>query len=167
MSNSKPHNPPLAEGTGSAAPSDAATERKMLVPLWIKIFGWIFMVLGIASFVLPMAAPVLDKPAAYEIFGLHHQGAPFDPMALAISAIILSLAASAYGLLFGKSWGLAACMVTGYGGVAICLGTMAHSVASQGTLTIRLELLLQVPYLVKLHKIKPLWISGARAHREA
>lgn len=166
MNNSKPHTPPMAEVADSVATSDAAIERRKLVPRWIKIFGWIFMVMGIAIFVLPIAAP-LGKPATYEIFGLHHQGAPFDPMALTISAIILSLAASAYGLLFGRSWGLTACLVTGYVGVAICLGTMAHSVTSQGSLAIRLELLLQIPYLVKLHKIRPLWLSGARSRREA
>jgi hypothetical protein len=78
-------------------------------------------------------------------------------VAIAISAIIISLAVSAYGLLFGKSWGLNTCLVTGYGGAAICLGTMAYSNFSGNSLTIRLELLVHVPYLMKLHKIKPLW----------
>lgn len=118
------------------------------------------MAMGVAVPLLAIAIAALGQPATYEMFGLRHHGSPFHPMALLISAIILSLAVSAYGLLFGKLWGLNACLLTGYGGVAICLGTMAYSVA-QGSLTIRLELLVQVPYLMKLHKIRPLWLSNA------
>lgn len=160
MSPSNPYTPPSAAVAEPPVAADAAIDRKKLVPLWIKIFGWLFMAMGVAVPLLAIAIAALGQPATYEMFGLRHHGSPFHPMALLISAIILSLAISAYGLLFGKSWGLNACLVTGYGGVAICLGTMAYSVA-QGSLTIRLELLVQVPYLMKLHKIRPLWLSRA------
>jgi hypothetical protein len=140
--------------------TEAEKNRKKLIPLWIKIFGWIFIVMGIAVPFLFMVAPFVSQPATYEIFGLSHQGSPFDPMALLIAAIIFSLAISAYGLLFGKPWGLNACLITGYGGVLICLGTMAYSLIAIGTLTIRLELIAQIPYLLKLHTVKPLWLSN-------
>jgi hypothetical protein len=109
---------------------------------------------------LAIVAAASGQPASYEIFGLRYHGSPFHPIALTICAIILSLAASAYGLLFGKSWGVNACMATGYGGVVICLGTMAYAI-SQGSFTFRLELAAQVPYLIRLHKIKSLWPSAA------
>jgi hypothetical protein len=163
MSQSNPYTPPSALITDCSA-TEVVTSRKQLIPLWIKIFGWLFMAMGVAVPLLAVVMAALGQPASYEMFGLRHQGSPFHPMALLISTIILSLAVSAYGLLFGRSWGLNACLVTGYGGVAICLGTMAYSLFSQGSLTIRLELLLQVPYLLKLHKIKPLWLTtGQRA----
>lgn len=95
------------------------TNRKKLIPLWIKIFGWLFIIMGAAIPLLPLVTSLLKQPATYEIFGLSYVGSPFHPMALLISAIILSLSISAYGLLFGKPWGLKACLITGYGGVII------------------------------------------------
>jgi hypothetical protein len=167
MNHVNPYTPPSAAVDSALASSDATVQRRKLVPLWIKIFGWIFIVMGVAVPVLAVVIPLLKQPASYEMFGLRHHGSPFDPMALFISAIILSLAASAYGLLFGKPWGVNACLATGYGGVAICLATMIYSVVSQGSLTIRLELLVQIPYLLKLHKIKPLWLSGGVGQPQA
>lgn len=146
----------IAEISGNA---DSTDTRRKLIPRWIKVFGWIFMVMGAVIPVLTIVAAVIGQPASYEMFGLQYRGSPFHPMALLISAIILSLAVSAYGLLFGKSWGLNACLVTGYGGVAICLGTMVYAI-SQGSFNLRLEPLVHIPYLMKLHKIKPLWLSA-------
>lgn len=140
--------------------TEAEIARKKLIPMWIKVFGWIFILMGIAVPILPIAAPILGQPATYEIFGLRYVGSPFHPMALLISAIVLSLSVSAYGLLFGKPWGLKACLATGYGGLIICLATMAYSVVALSVLTIRLELIAQIPYLLKLHKVRPLWLGN-------
>jgi hypothetical protein len=159
MTSPNPYAPPSAAVADVPGNADLPVTRKRLVPLWIKIFGWIFMVMGAVIPVLGIVAVALGQPASYEIFGLRYHGSPLHPMALAICAIILSLAVSAYGLLFGKSWGLNACLATGYGGVVICLGTMAYSI-SQGSFTLRLELLVHALYLIRLHKIKPLWPSA-------
>ena len=161
MSSPNPYNPPLAE-VGELASGDSAVDRKKLIPLWIKIFGWVFMVMGAGVLVMAIVAVAIDQPASYDIFGLHYRGSPLDPIALLISAIILSLAVSAYGLLFARPWGLNACLVTGYGGVAICLGTTAYSAISHGSFSLRLEPLVQVPYLLKLHRIRPLWLRSER-----
>lgn len=160
QSNPNPYAAPAAVVADISGNAESAVTRKTLIPLWIKVFGWIFMVMGAVIPLLTIVAAVLGQPASYEIFGLKYRGSPFHPMALVISAIFLSLALSAYGLLFGKSWGLNACLFTGYGGAAICLGTTVYSV-SQGSLNLRLELLVHVPYLMKLHKIKPLWPSAS------
>ncbi len=140
--------------------TEAERIRKKLIPIWIKVFGGIFIVMGVAVPILPIVTPLLGQPATYEMFGLRYVGSPFHPMALLISAIILSLSVSAYGLLFGKRWGLKACLATGYGGLIICLGTMAYSLAALSVLTLRLELIAQIPYLLKLHKVRPLWLGN-------
>jgi hypothetical protein len=156
MNQSNPYIPPSAE-LAAITETDVKASRQALVPRWIKVFGWLFIAMGVAVPIVDVVVATIGQPASYSLFGLHHYGSPFHPVAIAISAIIISLAVSAYGLLFGKSWGLNTCLVTGYGGAAICLGTMAYSNFSGNSLTIRLELLVHVPYLMKLHKIKPLW----------
>jgi uncharacterized membrane protein len=160
--NPNPYAAPSSEVTDRLGQDVTPITRKRLVPLWIKIFGWIFMLMGVAVPIIAIAATVMGEPASYEIFGLQYRGTPFHPMALLISTIIWSLAVSAYGLLFGKSWGLQACLVTGYMGVAICIGTTVYAI-TQGSLMLRLELLLQIPYLIKLHKIQSQWpLASAR-----
>ena len=112
--------------------------------------------MGIAIILIPFIAPFFSIPAKYEIFGLSSQGSPFAPMALLISAIILSHSISAYGLLFGKDWGLIACLITGHIAIAICIFSMLTSVTT-GVINLRLELVLLIPYVLKLRKIKDEW----------
>ncbi len=139
--------------------TEAEKNRRKLVPLWIKIFGWLFILMGVAVPLMPFVTSIFDRPVNYEIFGLSHNGSPFHSMAITISLIILSLSASAYGLLFGKSWGVKACLITGYAGVVICLTSMAYSLIFLSSLSIRLELIIQFLYILKLRKIEPLWIE--------
>ena len=141
--------------------SEAELRRRALVPLWIKIFGWLFLLMGAAVPILPITTAVSGNPASYQILGLSYVGSPYHPMALLISGIVLALAVSAYGLLFGKPWGLKACLITGYGGVALAVATMAYSLFALNTLTLRLELIAQIPYLIKLNELKPLWSEPA------
>ena len=157
MENAGPYQPPVADLNTSCPPAKTPGERKRLVPTWIKVFGWLFIIMGASIPVLPILAHQLGQPASYTMFGLSYVGSPFHPMALLISAIILSLAVSAYGLLFGRSWGLKACLATGYLGVAICIFTTLYAIFVLGSFTLRLEFLIQIPYLMRLHKIKPYW----------
>jgi hypothetical protein len=136
--------------------SDIVINRKKLIPLWIKIFGWIFIVMGVSIILIPFITPFFSIPVTYELFGLSSQGSPFAPMALLISAIILSHSISAYGLLFGRDWGLIACLITGHIAIAICIFSMLTSVTS-GAVNLRLELILLIPYVLKLRKIKKQW----------
>jgi hypothetical protein len=149
--------PPNAELRTPTVVARTPEDRKRLVPTWTKVFGWLFIIMGVSVPVLAIVVPILDEPANYAMFGLSFRGSPFHPMALLISAIILSLAISAYGLLFGRSWGLNACLGTGYLGVAICFFSTCYGIFALGILSIRLELLVQVPYLMRLHQIRPHW----------
>lgn len=157
MDTAGPYQPPAADVGAVMVPVGTREERKRLVPTWIKVFGWLFIIMGASLPVLPIMTMSLDVPASYTLFGLSFVGSPFHPMALLIQALILSLAVSAYGLLFGRSWGLKACLATGYLGVAICAFTTLYAIFVMGSFTLRLEFLIQIPYLMRLHAMKPSW----------
>ncbi len=134
--------------------SEIEIKRKARVPLWIKIFGWIFIVMSVAVPILMIFSSVTGQPGNFYIFGLSYTGSAFHPMALLICTIILFLGVSAFGLLFGKSWGVNACLANGYIGILICVAVMFYT----GFSSIRLEPLIQIFYLVKLHKIRKAWV---------
>ena len=138
----------------------AENTRKKLVPIWIKTIGWIFILTGVAVPILQIVAQLDGRPTTHAIFGLSYEGSPLHPMSLLISAIVLSFSVSAYGLLFDKSWGLKACLATGYGGLIICLAAMAYSLFALNFLLFRLELIVLTPYLMRLHKLRPFWLQN-------
>ncbi len=130
------------------------------IPKWIKVFGWLFIVFAIATPLIPFILKVLGQPtASYGIFGLSYHGSPFSPMALLISSIFIALGVSAFGLLFNKSWGINACLAMAYISAAICIFSMVYPLinripSSNIALNFRLELILLIPYIKWLHKVK-------------
>ncbi len=134
---------------------DIITYRKTLIPRWIKFFGWLFIIMASTIPFLWAIYPFLEvsQPPVFAIFGIYAAGPPYFFGALIVQAIIAFMGISAYGLLFGKSWGVVACLINGYLGLAICLFVMVMS----GFSSLQLEPLLQIPYLVRLHKIRILW----------
>ncbi len=139
--------------------NDKPQTRRSLIPLWIKIFGWLFIVMGTLVPFIYIGSLIFGYTSSYTIFGLEYEGNATAFMPLIISIVMFINGLCAFGLLFGKDWGLSACIVFGYVGVALCLGTMLFEVFfhSNGNLVIRLELIFQIPYLIKLHKLKAHW----------
>jgi hypothetical protein len=127
--------------------------RKELIPKWIKVFGWIFIVLGVVAPILFISSLIFGFSTSYMMFGLEYEGTAFSLMPLIICSIILVNGVCAYGLLFGKDWGLLACIIYGYIGLAITIGTMFFG----SGFIIRLEPIAQIPYLIKLHKLRSCW----------
>ncbi|NGN98856.1 hypothetical protein G5S52_14740 [Grimontia sp. S25] len=133
--------------------------RRGLVPLWMKIFGWIFISLGvIAAIILLLSFLVDDFEVNFDFLGLTYSGSEVTPKLLLIVSISMFFAVSAFGLVRGKSWGLMTCIANGFLGLVICGYVMAMSL-SEGTIYIRFEPIVQVIYLIKLFKIKSQWMD--------
>jgi len=128
-------------------------KRKSLLPKWIKFFGWLFIIISVLIPINIILTPFLDLEMSYEIFGLVYVGSGFDLMALVIQLLIIFTGFSAYSLLFGKEWGVNICLINGYLGLVLCITSMILS----GFTMFRLEPIIQIPYLIKLHKIKKDW----------
>lgn len=132
---------------------DIKQQRKSLVPKWIKFFGWIFILLGSVAPLLYIASAIFSFQASYELYGLSYNGNAYSIIPLIICVLASLTGVSAYGLLFAKNWGLMSCLVMGYVGLTITVLSMFIT----PDIMIRLEPLIQIPYLIKLHKIKSQW----------
>ncbi|MEI6945777.1 hypothetical protein V9K67_01170 [Paraflavisolibacter sp. H34] len=70
---------------------------------------------------------------------------------------------TAWGLWTGKDWAITFGLVDALAGIVLCTAVMFlfPLIPSLGnTFTLRLELLVLVPYLLQLQKMKPLWIRS-------
>jgi hypothetical protein len=128
-------------------------QRKKLLPKWIKFFGWLFIIMGALVPFLYIASAIFGFSASYSMFGLSYEGGALSLMPLLISIVIFINGLCAFGLLFSKDWGLTACLVYGYIGLFITIFTMLIS----PELVIHFEPLIQIPYLIKLHKLRSEW----------
>ena len=147
-----PYKAPEAE-TASSAPT--ATTRKQLVPIWIKVFGWFFMVVAALMAPYMIWSIIAGTDIEMELFGVSYAGPAANPYAFIVFALFAFLGFTAYGLLFGKDWGVTGCLVNGYLGLGICILTM---ILSGGT-NIRAEPIVHFFYLRRLHKIRKPWIT--------
>lgn len=136
---------------------DKVAKRKALIPVWIKVFGWLFIVMGAVAPLFYFGSLVFGFSVSYAVFGLEYEGSALAVMPSLIALLILVSGICAYGLLFGEGWGLNACIIFGYVGLALTIGSMVFGSAFTDDIIIRFEPLVQIPYLVKLHKIKPSW----------
>lgn len=136
-----------------SSPVPEVLSRKGMVPLWIKIFGWIFIALAVLSIPIMVWAVAAGQPVSFQLFGLNYAGPALKPGAFAMVALNLFMGITAYGLIFRKDWGVVGAMSNGYVGLAICVITM---IISGGT-NIRVEPIIQLFYLRRLQKIQGQW----------
>lgn len=129
------------------------SRRKSLIPTWIKVIGWLFIIMGAVLPLFHFYVIFTGGIGTYMMFGWSYQGPPLAMMAMFISALILINACCAYGLLFAKDWGLTACILFGYVGLLLAIMSMFFA----DGIKIALEPLVQIPYLIRLHKIKAYW----------
>lgn len=102
---------------------------------------------------LYLSSAIFGFSATYGMFGFNYHGSALAIMPLFISTLIFINGLCAFGLLFGKAWGLNACLIYGYIGASLTIISMFSATG----ILIRLELLIFIPYLIKLHKIKGKW----------
>jgi hypothetical protein len=129
--------------------------RKELLPWWIKIFAWIFVVFGaIAPFAL--IAGLLHYAFQLSILGLE-TNEPLSITGIVIISIFAFKGITAYGLIAEKSWAVKCGIVDAIVGIVICLLTMMVPSINHSGSSLRGELILLIPYLIKMFKIKDDW----------
>ena len=134
--------------------------RRALLPWWMKVFIWIFMVMG-ALGILVFIAGLSGFHAELSLYGLmSNDSTSFTGIVITILFFIKGLVA--YGLWAEKDWAINLGYVDAITGILFCLYMMlgVRFFHPDAGFTFRLELLLIVPYLIKLRQLHPEWDKG-------
>ncbi|WP_338375261.1 hypothetical protein [uncultured Flavobacterium sp.] len=133
--------------------------RRKLLPWWIKIFCWIFMLFGLLSLVCLILGFTNIKPAL-AFYGFE-TNEPFSLNGLIVISVGLLKGITAFALWFEKDFGIKIGKIDAIIGIALCIISMVVLPFIQDgfNVTIRLELALLIPFLIKLNKIQKEWES--------
>jgi hypothetical protein len=130
--------------------------RYLLLPTWIKVFAWIFLGVGACCTVVECVGAIFNASGNFMLHGLEYSGPMRQVWPFAISLVFAFYGCTAYLLLWGKKEGRKAGLAAGYLGMALCLLGVVIAV-SRGRFYIPLEPILQVPFVVTLHRLKGRW----------
>ncbi|HEX9511096.1 MAG TPA: hypothetical protein VF939_11490 [Puia sp.] len=133
--------------------------RRDLLPWWMKVFIWIFIVMGglsIPVFIIGL----LGLHADLAFYGLE-TNQPISLIGILLMAVFLLKGVVSYGLWAEEDWAIVLGYVDAIAGILICLFVMfglPYLYPMEGSkFTFRLEILLLVPYLIKLQRLKSQW----------
>ena len=135
----------------------SAVKRKKLLPWWIKAFAWLFLAFGAFAF-FGIVCSLFGYNYQISLYGLDTK----EPLSLiGVSVILLFLikGVTAYGLLMETDWAITIGLIDAITGIVICCLLMIYALSPSAHMkfTFRLELLLLIPYLIRLRKIKSAW----------
>jgi hypothetical protein len=137
----------------------SAVKRKSLLPWWIKIFMWIFLIFG-AFAPIGFVFGMLGYNFKLSLYGGLETSDPISITGICIILLFLLKGVTSYGLLRETDWAVKLGIIDAITGFAICVFVMFYplfySFMNSG-FTFRVEILLLIPYLNKLLKIKTAW----------
>jgi len=127
-----------------------------LLPWWIKVFMWIFLVGGV--FVIGIAAAaVFGITATLSIYGFDTSEI-VSPVGILLVIVYSIKAVTSYGLIAQKDWAIKIGLVDASLGIFLCLVAMIYPfLYGQWNFSLRLELALLFPYLLRLLRIRVEW----------
>lgn len=131
--------------------------RRKLLPWWIKIFCWIFMIMGVCS-IGALIGSAFTENINLSFYGFSSNTA-YSGIGFFIVAIIIFKGFTAYSLWFEKDNAITIAKIDAILGIVICIAAMfaIPFISENSNFDIRLELALLIPYYLKLNKIEYEW----------
>jgi len=133
--------------------------RRSLLPIWIKIFTWLFLIGGAIATGILICGSFLTN-ISLSIYGMQANH-PYTLTGFLINVLLIYKGIVGYGLWFEQKWAPQAAIIDAIAGIVICIIMMViipFTVANIN-FTIRLELIPLYFYLMKMQKIKSIWES--------
>ncbi len=133
------------------------TRRRKLLPWWIKVFCWIFMVMGGAA-ILGIPLALTGSRLNLAIFGLE-TNEPASAIGMFILGVMIFKGFSAFALWTEKNYAVILGKIDAVFGIIICLFVMfvLPGLINKPGFSFRLELALLIPYFIRLNKIQKSW----------
>jgi hypothetical protein len=131
--------------------------RRDLLPIWIQIFVWIFMVLGtLAPICFFLGFMGINLNLA--LYGLETTN-PLSILGITLMGLFAFKGMVAFGLWTEKPWAVSGAIIDGILGIVICVLVMiVLPFISNGTsINLRLELVPLIPYVLKMRGILSEW----------
>ncbi len=149
------------ELTASVLPSKEVPRRRGLLPWWVKFFVWVFMIGLIVSPII-LIASFFSVPVQLSLFGLRADTA-LSISGSIVLAFFVFFGIIGLGLWTEKDWAIKLAKIGAIVGIIFCAFMMLvyPFLTSKNGLhfTVRLELILLIPYFLKLRKIEAKWES--------
>ena len=137
--------------------------RRKLLPLWIKVFTWIFLILG-AFAPISLIFGAMGLSASLSLYGLETEQ-PLSIIGLSLTVVFVFKWITAFGLWTEKDWAITVGQIDAIAGLVICTFMMLIYPlidATPGfTFNFRVELLLLALFLHKLGHIKSDWMKAS------
>jgi hypothetical protein len=133
--------------------------RRKLLPWWMKMFCWIFMLMGVGAIATLIASPFISN-FQLSIYGFE-TNTPLSGVGVFIIAILIFKGFTAYSLWFEKQNAMTIGKIDAVTGIIICAASMFiipfTSESESSHFDLRLEILLLIPYYLKLNKMEYEW----------
>lgn len=141
----------------------ATVQRRQLLPWWIKTFCLLFMFFGPVA-LLGLIAAAFGVQFELALFGFETMDA-LSRVGLFITSQFILKSIVSYGLWNEKRWGIKVAILDAFISIGICTFSMVWQPLMGYSLSLRLELVILVPYLLKLLKIQAQWLGTAELPR--
>lgn len=131
-------------------------KRKKLLPLWIKIFIWIFIVFGVLG-VLGFIAAIFSAKFEAALYGIETND-PSSAAGMLVCFLFVFKGVVAWGLWTEKRWAVDAAVADAILGIVVCAtASFLPFNHQEPRFSFRLELVLLIPYLIKMLNIRSRW----------
>jgi len=142
--------------------STPTVSRRELLPWWMKVFIWIFMIFGILA-PIGLVFGFMGSTYGLAFYGLE-TNQPFSIIGIIVLAVYLLKGVTAFALWAETDIAINLGLIDAVIGIVICTAVMFvfPFIDDQPgfQLSFRLELALLIIYLIKLQKIRPEWKKG-------
>lgn len=136
----------------------SSSTRKTLLPWWIKVFVWIFLIFLLVSPVALLMG-ILGYDFQLALYGMEtHE--PLSTSGLLIAFLFGFKGIVSLALLKEKRIAIALASIDAFMGIGICIFVMADQYMTSSNISFRLELLLLIPYAVKVWNIRKEWLNS-------
>lgn len=133
-------------------------KRRALIPLWIQVFCWLFMIMGLFAF-LSFIMGLFGNSAGVEFYGLN-DSSTLSLTGLTLTSVLLFKGFTAYSLWFEKDNAITLVKIDAATGIIICIAVMIITGITQGgNFSLRFEILFLLAYFIKISNIEYSWYN--------